>query len=553
MIHMSQVKIPLEQILKEAPAELVKKGQIGKEEEMLVKKKTAKLLKMPLSEIESFQIRKKSIDARKKEQIQYIYRVSLTCSKEEKRVRQYGKNDARCVKEEKKQTVCFARPDSRKNLDRPRPVIAGFGPAGMFAALMLARAGYEPVVVERGMELQARQKAVDTFWQTGVLNPESNVQFGEGGAGTFSDGKLNTMVKDASGRNQYVLETFVEFGAPGEILYLQKPHIGTDCLKDVVKAIREEIISLGGTILFETRLENVIAENGRLTEVVLKQAGKTKKVPCDTLILATGHSARDTFGQLKNAGLVLQPKPFAVGVRIEHPQEMIGQNQYGAYYRNLPAADYKLTYQTEKKRGVYSFCMCPGGYVVNASSEENRLAVNGMSYYKRDGKNANSAIVVTVSPEDFGSQDVLAGLEFQRKLEQEAYRQGQGKIPVQLFGDYLENRVSTSLGDVMPAMKGNYTFGNVRKIFPKEIGDSLAEGIQAFEHKIKGYARKDAIVSGVESRTSSPIRIVRDESLQANIHGIYPCGEGAGYAGGITSAAMDGIRVAEQIIKNRGI
>lgn len=548
MIHMSQVKVSLEQILKEAPADMVKRGRIGDKEEALVKKSAAKLLRISPLEIQNFQINKKSLDARKKNQIHYIYNVYLTCAKEEKRVKQYGKNDIKWIPEEIHKSSI---PMEKVEKGECSPIIVGFGPAGMFAALELARAGRMPRVIERGMDVDARQDAVNVFWKGGTLNPESNVQFGEGGAGTFSDGKLNTLVKDSSGRNKRVLETFVNFGAPSEILYLQKPHIGTDCLKSVVKAIREEIISLGGTISFETRLDDILIEDGRIVKVIFTCQGKKYEEPCSQLILATGHSARDTFYQLKKIGLNMEPKAFALGVRIEHPQDMIGQNQYGAFYKKLPTADYKVTYQTKEKRGVYSFCMCPGGFVVNASSEPERLAVNGMSYYNRDGRNANGAIVVTVSPEDYGSRDVLAGVEYQRKLEEAAYREANGKIPVQLFGDFLNHQVSTSFGEVMPAIKGEYSFGNVRSILPKVIGDSIAEGILAFDRKIKGYAREDAVLSGIESRTSSPVRMIRDESLQANIKGIYPCGEGAGYAGGITSAAMDGIRVAEKIIHTK--
>ena len=567
MIHMSQVKVPIEQIIKKAPKDLVRHGKIGKEEEWLVKKETAKLLRMDVSEIQDFVILRKSMDARKKQKMHYTYQVNLSCAKEEKRVRQYGKNDARiekntyvgentdkpkerCVEQKEKSDMppekksCYAFGAEKKL----QPVVVGFGPAGMFAALELARAGMAPIVLERGLPVKERQQTVDTFWKEGILDEECNVQFGEGGAGTFSDGKLNTMVKDADGRNRLVLKTFVAFGAPSEILYLQKPHIGTDCLKDVVQRIRSEILRLGGEIYFSTRLDGLLIEKGRLEGAMFVKNGKQEQIACDRLILATGHSARDTFSWLKECGVRMEPKAFAVGVRVEHPQEMIGQNQYGAYYTKLPTADYKVTYQTAQKRGVYSFCMCPGGYVVNASSEKGRLAVNGMSNYKRDGKNANSAIVVTVSPQDFGSDDVLAGMAFQRKYEEAAFRAANGKIPVQLLGDFLQSKVSTSFGGFLPEMRGEYAFGNVRTMLPDVIGDSIAEGMLAFDRRLKGFAREDTILSGIESRTSSPVRICRDENLQSNLHGLYPCGEGAGYAGGITSAAMDGIRVAQEVI-----
>lgn len=556
MIHMSQVKVPVKVLIKEAPEELVKRGIVGEKERKLVQRAAARLLRVESKEIKNLHIIRKSMDARKKQELFYIYQVEFQARQEKALLKRYGKNDGKWLpepkgqREEKKRQRGEASVSFQQSAEgKLSPIVVGFGPAGMFAALTLARAGLAPHVVERGQQVEERQQTVETFWKTGVLNPECNVQFGEGGAGTFSDGKLNTLVKDKSGRNGQVLRTFAHFGAPGEILYLQKPHIGTDILKDVVKNIREEIIRLGGSFSFETKLADIEMREGRLVSVVLECEGKEIHQPCRQLILATGHSARDTFFQLHARGIEMEPKPFAVGVRVEHPQDMIGSAQYGEYYTALPAADYKLTYQTDSGRGVYSFCMCPGGYVVNASSEKGGLAVNGMSNYAREGENANSAIIVTVTPEDFGQSGVLSGIAFQRKYEALAYQQGAGKIPVQLFGDFIRNQKSTSFGGYLPSMKGEYALANVRGILPKSVGDAIIEGMHAFGGRLKGFDREDTILSGIESRTSSPVRILRDASLQGNIQGVYPCGEGAGYAGGITSAAMDGIRVAEKIIE----
>ncbi len=551
MIHMSQIKISVGKIEKVSSAEMMKHSIISEGEMMLVKKEAARVLKISEKDISDFQIKRKSIDARKKDNIHFIYQVDFSCKNEQKILKRYSKNDAKYISDAKKSDKIAAveNKNSSKNI-----IIAGFGPAGLFAAYTLSCAGFCPTVIERGSDTDTRQKSVTKFWESGILDTECNVQFGEGGAGTFSDGKLNTLVKDTYGYNRRVLETFVEFGAPSEILYLQKPHIGTDRLKGVVKAMREAIIRNGGNVLFDTKLTDIIYEQNHICQIEISKKAATghavEKIPCDSLILATGHSARDTFYQLNEKGLFMQPKPFAVGVRVEHPQEMIGKNQYGAWYEKLPTADYKLTYTAKNGHGVYSFCMCPGGYVVNASSEEGRLAVNGMSDYARDGKNANSAIVVTVAPEDFGSTGALAGIEFQRKWEEAAYKQAGGKIPVQLLQDFKNNVKSTGLGSVIPQMKGLYELANVREILPKLVGDSIAESMEYFDRKIKGYRREDALLSGIESRTSSPVRISRDDDLQANIRGIYPCGEGAGYAGGIMSAAMDGIKVAERMIQH---
>lgn len=512
--------------------------------------KILKTLCIKKEELQGFQIRKQSIDARKKPVLYYVYSVDVQV-RDEAKVKKTVKNN---------QIQFQVKPDSyhfevkgTKELTH-RPVIIGTGPAGLFCGYMLAAHGYQPILLERGADVDQRTKDVETFWENGRLNLSSNVQFGEGGAGTFSDGKLNTLVKDKFGRNHEVLRIFAEHGAPESITYESKPHIGTDVLSAVVKEMRKYICVHGGEVRFHSQVTDIQthSDNGqkilRKLKIYDSQKEETYLLDTDLAVFAIGHSARDTFSMLYQHGLPMQPKAFAVGVRIEHPQEMINQDQYGKNYPSfLPAAPYKLTANLDNGRGVYTFCMCPGGYVVNASSEEHRLAVNGMSYSRRDSQNANTAVIVTVSPDDFGSDHPLAGVEFQRKLEEAAYLEGNGKVPVQLFGDFCENRPSVQLGTVTPHIKGMYQLANVRNIFPEFIAESLTEGIQIFDHKLPGYARCDAVISGVESRTSSPVRLIRDQSLQSEIRGIYPCGEGAGYAGGITSAAMDGIKAAEMI------
>ena len=515
-------------------------------------------------------IARQSVDARKKDNIEYVYTIHVSAPGEKQILRRCGKD--RSITRIKKQV--YHMPPAGSSPLHMRPVIIGAGPAGLFCGLQLAKAGFSPLILERGDDVDTRSAKVEQFWNKGELDPESNVQFGEGGAGTFSDGKLNTAIRDESGRIEYVLSTFVHCGADPDILSSYKPHIGTDILRSVVKNMRREIESLGGRILFRHRFDALrqikqTDQAGKaqfLYELTIRcpeeketgclQSTRSMTLQTQVLILALGHSARDTFSMLQNNGMQMQAKAFAVGVRIQHPQEMINRAMYG---ENCPyelgAAPYKLTASVEsadgKKRGVYSFCMCPGGYVVNASSRNGELAVNGMSLHDRDAGNANSAIVVTVSPEDYKAKDPLDGVRFQEKLEKKAWELGEGRIPVQTFGDFRQDIPSEGPGQVLPVMKGRICYTNLRRIFPGFINDALSEGIVSFGKQIKGFDREDALLSAVESRTSSPVRLNRSETYESMTHPfIYPCGEGAGYAGGITSAAVDGMKVAEAVIKH---
>ncbi|MBQ6825482.1 MAG: hypothetical protein IJP34_02340 [Clostridia bacterium] len=499
----------------------------------------AKKFKLDINNIKSVKLYRKSVDARHKNDVHFCcsFLVEL-CSGEEKFLKLY--KNAQSYK-----PLQYEFKKAENILENP-PVVVGFGPAGMFAALTLAKAGLCPIVIERGMDVDNRKKAVDSFFSGKSLNPNTNVQFGEGGAGTFSDGKLNTGIKDK--RCKIVLFELNKFGAGDNILTDAKPHIGTDVLINVVKNLREEVIKLGGRVLFETELRDIIINNGKITSI------ETNKGSFDTdiLILATGHSARDTFLMLKSKGIKLEQKPFAVGVRIEHLSKDINRALYGDFAdsEHLGAADYKLVAHLESGRGVYTFCMCPGGEVINASSEENGVAVNGMSYSRRDGENSNSALLVGVNTEDFGSSDVLAGCYLQQKIEQNAFNIGNGKVPITSVGNFV-NGEEFKIGKVKPTVKPDTVFADFYKIFPQFVCDSLKEAIPIFDKKINGFADREALLIAPETRSSSPVRITRNENFESvNTMGLFPCGEGAGYAGGIMSAAVDGMKIAEQIIEN---
>lgn len=549
MIRISQVKIPVTE--KETDAAVEKQ----------LTERAAKLLRIDPAAILSLSIVRRSIDARKKPDLYYVYTVDVAVKYEAQLLKRLKGREGQ-IQAVERRPYQFVK--SGENPLTAPPIIVGTGPAGLFCGYMLARAGYRPILLERGKEVHKRLADVERFWKDGILDPASNVQFGEGGAGTFSDGKLTTTVKDPCGRQHEVLRIFVEAGAPENILYDAKPHIGTDILVKVVEHLRGQILAWGGEIRFETQVESLLLEGGRAVGVV----ANGRPLYGGAVILAIGHSARDTFQTLLSQKVPMEAKAFAVGLRMEHPREMIDRLQYGEQADFLPAAPYKVTAKTASGRGVYSFCMCPGGYVVNASSEAGRTAVNGMSYSVRDGKNSNSAIIVTVSPADYeqyGGTGALAGIAFQRRLEEKAYEIGKGAVPVERYGDFrtavranIEGEAASTKGgtegslrkrypEFAPAIKGAWQFAPVHEILPDTLNQALVEGIDSIGHSVSGFDDGDAFLSGVESRTSSPVRILRDETGQSAIRGLYPCGEGAGYAGGITSAAMDGILIAEKV------
>lgn len=498
----------------------------------------AQMLRISNSKIRQLRIVRRSVDARKKPDIKIIYTVDVAVDGNEKKIMRASG----CKRAAIAPVSYYKVP---KNIPRTgkRPVVVGFGPAGMFAALVLAIAGWKPLVLERGEDAQSRHEKVETFFKTGKLDPRSNVQFGEGGAGTFSDGKLNTGVNNP--RIGWILEQFVKAGAREEILYDAKPHVGTDVLLEVVQNLRKRILSLGGEVRFNTQVTGLCTEEGRITGV--KTAGG-EIIECDHLVLAIGHSARDTFEMLDGLGVPMEPKPFAMGVRIEHKQTTVDESQYGTVNPVLPPADYKLVQHLENAT-VYTFCMCPGGHVVAAASEEGRVVTNGMSYADRDGENANAALLVTVNPADFPYEGTLGGMQWQRKLEEKAYQVSNSyQAPAQLVGDFLTKKPSVGAGKVKPTYRPGVAWCDLHAVLPEKITSAIAEALPQLDGKLRGFADPDAVMTAPETRSSSPVRIVRDDTRQSALRGLYPTGEGAGYAGGIMSAAIDGIMTAEAIL-----
>ncbi len=503
----------------------------------------AKALKIFPKDIKTVELYRKSVDARHKNNIVFCCSFLVTL----------GISENTVIKKNKNAEIYNENPYVwKKCSSRERPVIVGFGPAGMFAALVLSRAGLKPIIIERGRDVDTRLADIENFWAGGKLDTESNVQFGEGGAGTFSDGKLNTGIKD--NRCREVLKMFHKYGADKKILYEAKPHIGTDVLRNVVKNIRKDIIAHGGEVYFSTRMDEILCDNGKISGIKVTENGKERIINTRYVVLATGHSARDTFEMLRNKGITMERKPFSVGARIEHLQRNINRSLYGdlADHPALGAADYKMAVHLGDGRGVYTFCMCPGGVVVNASSEEGMTAVNGMSYSSRDGDNANSALLVEVKPEDLAGDDILAGVEFQREIERKAYTAAKGGVPCCRVGDLIKTDIC---GDtVEPTVKPDTAESDIYKVLPEFAVDSIKAALPLFEGKIKGFSDANALLTFPETRSSSPVRILRNEAYASVcLSGLYPAGEGAGYAGGIMSAAVDGMRVAEAVINQLNI
>lgn len=522
--------------------------KVNYNKEILIKE-ASRALKIKASDIKELKIAKRSLDARKKESIKYLFTLDVTLIdsiNENKVLLKANNKDAKLYSE---------NPYLINKVKKPfkRPIVVGFGPAGMFAALLLAESGLAPIVFERGSDVENREKEINRLKKQRILNTESNIQFGEGGAGTFSDGKLNTGIKDE--RISFVLSTFVKNGAPEEILYEAKPHIGTDKLPSTVKNIRERIIKLGGEIFFNTKVLDIESENGAIKSVTAEKDGVKEKYFTDDLVFAVGHSARDTFEMLYKKGLSMEAKSFSVGVRIEHKRESVNESQYGAsykaLYKNLPTADYKTAVHLPNGRGVYSFCMCPGGSVVPAMSEENTVVTNGMSKFARMEENSNAALLVGISPEDFGKHP-LDGINFQRNLERKAFIMGGGNYsaPIELVGDFLKSKASSDVKSVIPSFEPGVKVCDFTELFPKYVTESLQLGIKEISKKLHFFSDAEAILTAPETRSSSPLRILRNENFcSINLSGFYPAGEGAGYAGGITSAACDGLRCAEALIK----
>ena len=518
-----------------------------------VEKKVSQILHCKSEDIQKIHIVKESLDARKKPALFYSLVLDVACRAEEKLLRNTKSKDVQPAPEKK-----YRFPVTAGHICSDRPVIIGAGPAGLVCAYYLAKAGRRPIVLERGRSVEQRKADIDRFWETGVLDTTSNVQFGEGGAGTFSDGKLNTLNKDPFGYQKEVFRLFVEMGAKPEIQYQQKPHVGTDALFQIVRNLRNAIRTKGGDIYFESQMTDIFftdcTDDPYNRKVCGIEINHKDRIDTDHIILAIGHSARDTFRMLNDHRIPMEAKSFAVGYRVQHLQKDMDKAQYGEQNVGLfPPAAYKVTAQSQNKRGVYSFCMCPGGYVVNASSEKNRLCVNGMSYSDRAGDNANSAIIISVSPDDYPDEGPLSGVKYQEMIEEKAYQVCGGRIPVQCYADYKADRISTGFGSIRPQIKGQYSFGNLRNIYSQEIEQAFMDGMSSFGRKIKGFDADDVLITGVEPRTSSPVRIHRGKDLQSiTIKGLYPCGEGAGYAGGITSAACDGLKIALKIITSLG-
>lgn len=531
MIRIPNLKLQIQQ---------AKNNTIEKE---ALEKAIVSKLKINSKDLITFQIFKKSIDARKKNALTYVYTVDASLKNEAAILKKCGKFGVTASPDLSYQAVT----PGNISLEH-RPVIIGLGPAGLFAGLILARNGYAPLILERGDAVDIRAAKIDTFWQTGQLDPESNVQFGEGGAGTFSDGKLTTLINDPRCRS--ILEAFIEAGAPEEILYLSKPHIGTDLLRETVKSLRQEIIKSGGEVRFRARVTDFLIEDDQLTGLIINEQ---ETLSCQVALLGIGHSARDTFMTLHERGVTMTPKAFSIGVRIEHPQPLINSAQYGAAAGSagLGAADYKLSYHSPNGRSAYTFCMCPGGYVVAAASEANGVVTNGMSEHRRDGENANAALLVGVQPEDFGDSHPLAGVAFQRHWEGLAFALGgrNYQAPAQLVGDFLADRPSSHWGRVKPTYTPGLCLAQLKDCLPDYVVATMKEALLHFDQKIAGFAMADSVMTGVETRSSSPVRINRNDDHLANIAGLYPMGEGAGYAGGIMSSAVDGVKTAEKVIQ----